>query len=187
MTRQVLAPDQAGAVFSSVQHSLFRLELQPEYNVGRGLAKVAAFTAGAPEDPGADAGFMAWCDRVREWRAAGVRVERVRVQADVPTDYQRWERWVGAWNIEAGEILRYMSRTEAHACGLLPAAGAVDWWLVDSRRVLQTTYTPDYQIDEQVLDDTPDVVVQACAWRDLTVHYSHLENLQGIALQGLRR
>jgi hypothetical protein len=185
LTQRVLALSESSDVLDQARHSLFRLELQPEYNVGDGIAKAARFIARRPDDPDADPGMQAWCAKVRSWRDRGIRIERVRVFEDPPTDYQRWERWVGAWNIEAGEVLRYMTRAEAVDCGLLPAAGSIDWWLVDSVRVLQTRYTTNYEIEQQILDDTPEVVVQACAWRDLAVHYSHLEHPQGIAMQGL--
>jgi hypothetical protein len=185
LSQRVLAPSESAEVLQEVQHSLFRLELQPEYNVGDGVAKAARFVAGDRDDPGADPGMRRWCSKVRTWRDRGIRIERVRVVEDPPTDYQRWERWVGAWNIDAGEVLRYMTRHEAFSCELLPAAGTTDWWLIDSQRVLQTRYTPDHRIDQQILDDTPEVVVQACAWRDLAVHCSHLESFQGIAMQGL--
>jgi hypothetical protein len=186
LTRQVLPPGSTNAVLETARFSLFRLELQPQYNVGEGAEKVNRFLAGNPVIPGADPAFRPWLDRVAAWRDAGVRIERVRVMEDPPTDYQRWLRWVGAWNIEAGETLRYMTRDEAQACGLLPAAAAADWWLIDSARVYQTTYNPDFSIKQTVLDDDPHVVVQACMWRDLAVHFSHLEHLQGIATQGFQ-
>jgi len=59
-----------------------------------------------------------------------------------------------------------MSRSEAVAIGLLPAAGQSDFDDQGNRLG-----------DELVTD--PEVVVRTCAWRDLAVHHSALENAQG--------
>ncbi|GAB4087011.1 hypothetical protein GCM10028784_36410 [Myceligenerans cantabricum] len=73
-------------------------------------------------------------------------MERVRVQEDPPGDYHRYARWVGRWNVEAGEIIHYITREQAEASGLLPAAGDDDWWLLDDSRLLVMTFDDDGQM-----------------------------------------
>jgi hypothetical protein len=63
-------------------------------------------------------------------------MERVRVQTEPLSDYHRYARWVGQWNVEAGEIIHYITPEQAEASGLLPTAGNDDWWFLDDSRLL---------------------------------------------------
>lgn len=92
--------------------------------------------AGRREYPEHLDGYVDWLDHVHRLTAAGKRMERVRVQDDPPSDYHRYARWVGQWNTEAGEVIHYTTRDLATEAGLLPDAGADDWWLLDDERLL---------------------------------------------------
>jgi hypothetical protein len=169
---RVLDEEEFGRHLGSVRHTAFRLELQPAYAepVEEGL--LADFLAGDPEPPALIEGFAAWYAQVTNLTEQGCRFERVRVQEDPPTAYQRWERWVGRWNCEAGEKIRYMTREKAHDVGLLPAAGDRDWWLLDSERLIVMDYDDESRrISSQLVDDI-DAVVRARAWWDLAIHNS---------------
>jgi hypothetical protein len=108
-------------------------------------------------------------------------MERVRVQEDPPTDYQRFERWLDQWNIPAGEVMRYMTLQRAREAGLLPAAGVNDWWLLDSARLIVMRFDGSgCRIASELVTD-PARVLQACQWRDLAVHYSVLARLSDVA------
>jgi hypothetical protein len=160
------------AALAAFKHTAFRLELQPAYREPAEQDTVAKFLAGEPERPTEVASLRAWFDQVAEQTKLGKRVERVRVHDAPPTDYQRWERWIDSWNIAAGEIIRYVIRARAHEIGLLPAAGDRDWWLLDSNRLIVMEFDEvGHRIHNELVTD-PAVVVQACAWRDLAVHYS---------------
>ncbi len=160
------------AALAAFDHTAFRLELQPEYREPDEQDTVAKFLAGDPEPPTEVASLQAWFDRVTAHTDLGKRVERVRVHDKPPTDYQRWERWIDSWNIAAGETIRYMTRERAHEVGLLPAAGDRDWWLLDSNRLIVMEFDEvGHRIHNELITD-PVLVVQACAWRDLAVHYS---------------
>lgn len=174
-----------GSALDSARYSLFRLEVQAQYDVGDELAKARRFGNGDPLIPGNDSDVQEWCDLLRRWHNRGVSVGRVRVHDDPPTLYQRWVRWAAAWNIEAGEEMRYMTRPEARAVGLSPADQRVDWWLIDSSKVLFMHFDEQGRPGDYFLDSTPAVVAESCAWRDLAVHHSHPETLTGIALQGI--
>jgi Family of unknown function (DUF6879) len=161
-----------GALLRAFEHTAFRLELQPVYLEPSEHDTVARFLAGEPEPPTEVEGLRAWFGQVADLTKQGKRIDRVRVHEDPPTDYQRWERWIGRWNTEAGETIRYITRHRAHEVGLLPAAGTRDWWLLDSSRLVVMTFDEEgHRIQNELITD-PTIVVQACAWRDLAVHYS---------------
>jgi hypothetical protein len=95
-----------------------------------------AFIAGRTEDPTADPAFVDWLEYVSTLTAAGRRMERVRIQQDPPSDYHRYARWVGGWNVRAGEVIHYTTHERAADVGLLPAAGDDDWWLLDDANLV---------------------------------------------------
>lgn len=166
-----LTADQFRDLFSTFKHSAFRLELQRQYREPDEATHVKRFIAGE-DDPEHAAWLQPWLDLIRSLVGEGKRIERVRVHDEPPTDYQRWERWSGQWNIAAGETIRYMTRQEAHSVGLLPAAGETDWWLFDSTQLVEMNFDDvGNRVSTRVTTD-PQLVVQACAWRDLAVHYA---------------
>ncbi|MBX6722542.1 MAG: hypothetical protein IRY92_04760 [Dactylosporangium sp.] len=169
---KVLTEDEFGELLRTFEVDAFRLELQRQYAEPEEEATVARFLAGDPEPPTAVASLKAWFDQVAVLSAAGKRIERVRVHEDPPTPYQRWERWIGKWNIEAGETIRYMTRAEALQIGLLPAAGDRDWWLLDSSRLIRMSFdNQGHRVLTELVED-PDAVAQAGAWRDLAIRHS---------------
>jgi Family of unknown function (DUF6879) len=171
MTR-VLIEDEFGELLRSIERDAFRLEIQRQYAEPAEAATVARFQAGDPEPPTAVPSLKAWFDQVAAQSAAGKRIERVRVHEEPPTSYQQWERWIGRWNIEAGEIIHYMTRAEAIQAGLLPAAGDRDWWLLDNRRLVRMSFDDQgHRVRTELVED-PAAVAQAGAWRDLALRHS---------------
>ena len=162
------------------EHTAFRLELQPAYREEDESDAVPRFLAGTPDPPTESPGLRAWFAQVAEQTRQGKRIARVRVHEDPPTDYQRWERWIDPWNLEAGEAIRYLTRQRAHEIGLLPAAGDQDWWLLDSRRLIVMRFDDiGNRVHDELVTD-PAIVVQACAWRDLAVHHGALRETRGV-------
>jgi hypothetical protein len=167
-----LSEDQFGDLLRSFEQQAFRLELQPAYSEPMEAATLARFHAGQPEPPTEVPGLKAWFDQVAALTAAGKHIQRVRVHEDPPTQYQQWERWIGQWNIAAGETLRYMTRSEAISAGLLPSAGTLDWWLPDSRRLITMTFDDQGRRIWNELVEEPNAVRQACARRDPAIRHS---------------
>lgn len=168
----LLTDDEFAEQLRTFDHTAFRLELQPAYSEPSEHDTVAKFLAGDPEPPTDVPGLSAWFQQINELTQQGKRVERVRVHDEPPTDYQRWERWIGRWNVEAGERISYLTREKAHEIGLLPAAGDVDWWLLDSTRLILMRFDEvGHRINNELVTN-PATIVQACAWRDLAVHYA---------------
>lgn len=168
--RSVLTNDGFNAQLRDYAETAYRLEMQPRYWVAGERESFAKFLAGTPVPPPEVEGARSWLDQVAKQAAEGKRMERVRIHQDPPTDYQRWMRWTGEWNIRAGERIDYLTAPEAAAVGLLPAAGPRDWWLFDNQRLMIMTHNQDgLRIHtELVVDD--DAVQQARTWWDLAIH-----------------
>ncbi|MDW5323888.1 hypothetical protein R6Y94_08575 [Plantactinospora sp. KLBMP9567] len=64
-----------------------------------------------------------------------------------------------------------MTRSQAHAIGLLPAAGDVDWWLLDSELLIMMMFDGDGHRTRNELVADPLIVAQAQAWWDLAVRH----------------
>lgn len=177
--RRLISRTEFADLLATFEHTAFRLELQPRYHEPGEAEAVERFSAGTPLEPTENPNLRDWIKQVTQMVGEGKRFERVRVHDDPPTPYQRWERWAGAWNIRAGEQIRYMTRARAHEVGLLPAAGQLDWWLLDSSKLVTMSFDQDgARLGDELVTDA-EAVVQACAWRDLAVHHSTLEQLHG--------
>lgn len=177
----LLSEDEFLEAVLTVEHTAFRLELQRSYAEPHEAPQFAAFLRGDPQPGPDDPELRDWYEGVAGLTARGARMERVRVQEDPPTDYQRFERWLDQWNIKAGEVMRYMTRRHAREVGLLPAAGDADWWLLDSARLIVMRFDDaGHRIASELVTD-PEAVLQACKWRDLAVHHSVRHHLPGAA------
>jgi hypothetical protein len=150
----------------------FRWEVQRAYRVPEEDETVARFLAGHPEPPTEVPYLREWFNLVAGHTAAGRRIARVRVHEDPPTDYQRWERWIDRWNIGAGETITYLTRSDARAAGLLPAAGDADWWLLDSARLLVMHFDDAGTRTGAELITEPAAVARAHAWWDVAARHS---------------
>ncbi len=170
-----LTGEEFGELFRGYERTAFRLELQRQYSEPIEADTFAKFVAGDPQPPTEVPELAAWFTQVREQTTRGLRMERVRVHEDPPTDYQRWERWIGAWNIASGEVMRYMTRAKAREVGLLPAAGDKDWWLLDETQLIVMTFDGEgRRLSMELITDQADID-QACTWRDLAIRHSTLE------------
>lgn len=166
-----ISPAEFAAQLRSFRRTAFRLELQPSYAQPYEAASIAAFDAAQPQDPLQVREFAAWFEQVRALTREGRRMARVRVHEDPPTAYQRWERWLDSQlNTPAGEDIRYLTRPRAHEIGLLPAAGDVDWWLLDDERLITMTYDGDRRCS-YALELDPEYLARARVWRDLAVRH----------------
>lgn len=170
--RVLLDDDGFAKQLAGFEHTAFRLELQPAYNVPSEADTVARFLAGDPQPPTEEPALAAWLHQVASQVAERKRIERVRVHGNPPTPYQRWLRWIEPWNTDAGEVIRYLTRQRAQEIGLLPDVGTDDWWLFDSCSLMIMRYDADGRRVETELVTSPERVVRACAWRDLALHHS---------------
>jgi hypothetical protein len=164
-----LTGDDFNSLFRYFTRTAFRLEVQPVYSVTEERESVEEFLAGKPRAVTEFPFYAAWLDQIRKLTTEGKRVERVRVLDEPPTDYQRWEMWSGQFNVDAGEVIRYLPRSRAAEVGL-PTVD--DWWLFDSIRLARMRFTKDGEpLGGEIISD-PKVVAQHCAWWELAVRHS---------------
>ena len=153
-------------LLATFEHSAFRLETRDRYALGYERADFHRFLAGTAVPPPEVDWWRPWLERITEMTRQGKRISRVRVLADPPTDYQRWELWAAPWHAQAGEQIGYMPRSRAVELGL-PLG--TDWWLLDDERLIIMWYTDDDEIAGKSLTTDPGIVAQHREWRDLAV------------------
>jgi len=164
-----LTGDDFNRLFRYFSKTAFRLEVQPVYTVNDEQESLEEFLAGEPRPVTEFPFYAAWLHQIRIATLEGRSVERVRVLEEPPTDYQRWEMWSGQYNIAAGEIIRYMTRSRAQSAGL-PLAD--DWWLFDRRHLAIMRFGQHGEpMGGEIISDVG-VVEQHCSWWDLAVRSS---------------
>jgi hypothetical protein len=159
-----ISDDEFADLLRTFERTAFRLEAQDAYPDDYEQEDLRLFLAGTPRRPDELGWFRPWAEQVRRQTRQGKHIGRVRVQSEPPTGYQRWERWVGAWNIAAGEDIRYMTRSEAARIGL-PLDH--DWWLLDGRRLIVMTFAGNVRTQELITD--PLIVGEHASWQDIAV------------------
>ena len=90
-----------------------------------------AFAGWRAGKPAAAPAGAAWYDLVREHTARGVEFRRARIVSEPLADYIRFEYESTAFNVAAGELVRWLPRHTAPGL-LVPLA---DFWLFDDRLV----------------------------------------------------
>ncbi|MET7419198.1 DUF6879 family protein [Dactylosporangium sp. NPDC005555] len=138
MTELINDPDAFPRIFASVQSSAFKLEVRRGYGVASEDDAFQAFLKG--DDPGVE-WHQPWLDLMRETTGKGICVERIRVVDEPPSDFLRFEISMTPYNVEAGEDVRYLSRSVAQDIGL----PSVDYWLFDSNRLYILHFADDDQ------------------------------------------
>jgi hypothetical protein len=147
-------------------HSAFRLEAQPAYALSYEQADLAAFRAGSPAPPPDVGWWQDWLAQVTAQVAQGKTVTRVRVLEEPPSDYQRWMIWAGPWYGQAGEQIRYLTRSHAASLGI-PLK--TDWWMLDDKRLVLMHFSPAGEIAGKELITDAAIVARHRDWRDAAV------------------
>ncbi|TLQ43495.1 DUF6879 family protein [Streptomyces marianii] len=146
-------------LFGQFEHTAFRLETRRGYASDRQGARFQAFMRGIDPQPEPE---HPWNVNVREKAASGARFSRVRIIDEPPTDGQRFLMATAAGNVQAGEDIRVLTRTDAERLSL------PDWdfWLFDSRTLVRMHIdATDTTIGVELVDD-PAQVLAACRARD---------------------
>lgn len=167
--RRILTDGDFGTEFwqqlATYRNSAWRWENQPVYEITDEAASIDAFLANRPADPMDDPYLAPWMRQVSEQTAAGKAIGRVRVLEEPPTDYQRWELWLDAWNTAAGEEIQYLTRTQARRLADHAPFGDADWWLFDDARVMIMHFDARGRRIRVELSDEPEDVAAAIAFR----------------------
>lgn len=147
------------------RHSSFRLETRDRYNEPNERDHYQRWLAGERVGDWWRRGFL---DMVEARTGDGARMARVRVVSEPASDYTRFGFVLGAYNVAAGEDIRYLPRGRAAQLDL----PGEDWWLIDSTRVGVIRFgDDDILLGAEIIDD-PAAVVQYNAWRDVALHYA---------------
>jgi hypothetical protein len=115
-------------VLEEATHEAFHLETRDVYGVPSEDEPFQKFLRNEPFDY--REWYADWSGFVQCSAARGVAFKRVRVLTVPHSDYQRWSLEMAAFNIEAGEDIRYLPR---HLAGVVPKD---DHWLIDDRVVV---------------------------------------------------
>ncbi|MCS0639498.1 hypothetical protein NX801_28465 [Streptomyces sp. LP05-1] len=99
-----------------------------------------------------------WLDLVRKAVSRGVVMRRARIVSMPVSEYIRYEHAGTYLNVEAGELVRWLPRTEA-ATLALPGA---DLWLLDDRLIRFGHFSGDGTAIGHELNRNPDVL-RLCA------------------------
>ncbi|MGW1196865.1 DUF6879 family protein [Streptomyces sp. NPDC002536] len=147
------------------QHTAWRLETRRAYASDTEGEEFQRFLRG--EEPGEDPD-RTWCRNIREQVSQGKRIERVRLVDDPPTLGQRYLLAVAWTNVEAGEDIRGLPRTQAERLGL----PMFDFWLFDSRFALKLHFDDqDEYLGAELIEDAAEVL-RCCQVRDAAWHYA---------------
>lgn len=150
-------------MFEAFEHTAFRLEVRDRYDAPYENESLQKFLAG--EQDGLP-WMQSWLALLREQTPQGRRFARVRVVSMPLTDYSRFGVWCAQFTDGAGEDIRYLTRDQAQAEGL----PAHDYWLFDSRTLVQLHFDDeDRFLGGEVIED-PAVIVQHNYWRDVAWH-----------------
>ncbi|MBA6437857.1 MULTISPECIES: DUF6879 family protein [Streptomyces] len=151
--------------FDDFEHTAWRLETQRGYASDLASPNWPRFQRGEtfgynPDSP--------WHVNVREQTMQGKRFERVRLVDQPPTEGQRFLLASGLGNVEAGEDIRNLYRSDAERIGLPD----YDFWLFDSRSVVKFVIDSEgTTLGVHVLEDA-ESVVRACQIRDAAWHHA---------------
>ncbi|MEV6560428.1 DUF6879 family protein [Nocardia sp. NPDC051756] len=108
----------------------FHLETDDDYLAANETDSLTNFFADETADPGGD-WFIPWGNQVGRMAARGVSVQRARVVSEPHTGYTRYLLALAPHNVDAGEDVRYLPRTNADPTD----AASEDFWLLDDEAV----------------------------------------------------
>jgi len=153
-----------GQLFRTFQHSARRLETRERYRDPEEDHAFTRYLNGSPENPSYLASRDYWLDgTVRAAVNAGRRFTRVRVVPEPLTPYLRFGLYHCAFNVDAGEDIRYLTQDRANALDL----PGHDFWLFDEQRLALLWFTTDDRLLGAQISTEPAVVGQHARWLDL--------------------
>jgi hypothetical protein len=130
-----LSPDRFNAWFSTFEHSAFRLQLLPHYDVPSEREEFVRFCAGAPVP---DRSAVPWLDTIRRQVGQGRTWTTVHVVPSPMTPYFRYLLdWWLVFQAQAGATVMFLDAN--HGAPLRDLA-AKDFWLFDDSHLVLLDY-----------------------------------------------
>jgi hypothetical protein len=141
--------------FKAARSSAVHLEMRDLYGIASEVEPVHRFkeTGWADTDPDST-WWRPWTSVVRGAVGRGVTVRRARIVSEPVTDYIRWEHAITPANLAAGELVRWLPRTNTSDLAL----PGNDLWLFDQHTVLFNLFTGDGDIAGYETRTEPEVV-----------------------------
>jgi hypothetical protein len=133
-----MAAQELGVCLRQATRSLFRLEMEPVYDVPTDGSDFQRYLAGEPW-PDLERKER-WLLCLREQRDKGIYRSRVRVVNTPLSDYDRYAfEWGYAYNVPAGDDTRILNLAEQLS---LPIGLGLwhDFWLIDDERAVRMRY-----------------------------------------------
>ncbi|NNN30724.1 hypothetical protein HLK59_10180 [Streptomyces sp. S3(2020)] len=152
-------------VFTDFKHTAWRLETRRGYATDRASEVWARWQAG--EDVTRDEP-NAWRRNITEQTAQGKQFGRVRIVDEPMTEGQLFLLTRAPGNVAAGEVMRYLLRSDAERLGLPD----FDFWLIDSRTLLRFAFDADDTTLGVYISEDPADVLAACQARDAALHHA---------------
>ena len=150
------------ALFDEFERSVLRLESRAHTDIESERAEMRAFLA--DDLPEQYVGLPdSWTAMVTRQTSAGKLFRRVRVMDEPLTDYNRFMIYCGRWNLDAGEDIRYLSRSAANGLDLPDH----DFWVFDSVRMTELQFTADGRFLGHDLLTDPEIVSRHEQWIDV--------------------
>ena len=152
-------------LFNAFERSAWRIEAQPSYDLDYEAEEFGRFRMGRPTPPPQVEWWQSWLSRVRDLRAQGKTIGRVRVLDEPPTEYQAWQAFALPWHAEAGERIVCLTWSQAQAAGMR----RLDGWLFDDRLLVTMRFVQPGSPASMTLISDDKIVAQYAAWRDLAI------------------
>ncbi|WP_371780384.1 DUF6879 family protein [Streptosporangium subroseum] len=156
-----MSGDDFVSLFSSFTDSAFRLETRERYHLAKDEEEpLRRFLAGESDDM---SWMDGWFDLMRDHKAHGRSVSRVRVVSRPFSDYTRFSMSIARRSITAGDQIHYLDRVEAERLDL----PRTDWWLFDDERLaLLHLDAHDVLLGAEISID-PRVIEEHQKWREI--------------------
>lgn len=167
----LITGDAFGQMFRTFQRSARRLETRSRYRDPEEDDALARYLTGQPENPSYVASRDYWLNgTIRAGVDVGRCFTRVRVVPEPLTPYLRFGLYHCAFNVNAGEDIRYLARDQANALEL----PGHDFWLFDEERVALLWFTIDDRLLGAQIVTEPTVIRQHARWLDLAETHATL-------------
>lgn len=164
----VLNREEFAALFHSARSSARHLENRDRYDVPAEREGLRRFLVGDWTEDDERRGRTEWERVVRGVVDRGGRFERVRVVPEHLTDYLRFELFGCRLNVEVGEDVRYLARTDAARLDLPDH----DFWVFDASTLVLMRFTADDRpLHHEIVTD-PELVARHEGWMDLAMAHA---------------
>ncbi|GAA1178395.1 hypothetical protein F4556_007305 [Kitasatospora gansuensis] len=119
-------------LLGAAQHSAVHLEMRDQYGIMEESEEIVRWRRGEAVDVDPYSEYWSdWTEAIQGAVARGVTVRRARIISEPVSEYIRYEHHITQVNVAAGELVRWLPRSQASD---IPLPGN-DFWLFDGKLV----------------------------------------------------